>query len=173
MRVLALDLATCTGYAIGAITDGVIEHGSHRIPKTGEDVGLYLIHHRDWLDQLIARVKPTELIFESPVLFGAKTNLATLRKLYSLAGVTEMVAFEAGLPVTEENVQTITTHFLSKGCPRTGDARKQATIAKCRERGWNPRDENDADALALLDLALALKQPGFAMKATPLFGGTA
>lgn len=176
MRVLALDLATCTGFALGSLADGVIEYGSHRLPKTGEDVGLFLIHHRDTLDRLIARTKPDELIFESPALFGAKkTTLATLRKLYGLAGVTEMVAMEAGITCFEENIETITTHFLGKGpgVPRRGDARKEATVKRCRERGWPTRDDNQADALALLDLALALKDPARAMDATPLFGSGA
>lgn len=171
--LLALDIATCSGYAIGSIERGVVEHGSHRIPKTGNDVGAFLAHYRLWLTDLVIRIAPWTIFFEAPVLPGhGKTSLITLRKLYSLAGVTELIAHDRGIDCREANVNDITTHFLGMTAPRFGDARKKATMAKCRERGWRVIDDNDADALALLDYALSLIKPERALEATPLFAGS-
>jgi hypothetical protein len=173
MKLLALDLATCTGFALGSTEQGVLEHGSHRILKTGEDVGLYLVTFRDWLLALVARTDPWTIYFEAPVLLGRdKTSLNTLRKLYGLAGMTEVVAHDRGIDCREANTSNIVTHFCGKGSPRYGDERKKATMAKCRERGWTITDDNDADALALLDYALAQIKPEHALQSTPLFAGS-
>lgn len=173
VRILALDLATVTGFACGSITT-VIDHGSVRLPKTGEDVGLFLFHFRKWLTESIGRLEPDTIFFESPVLPGrGKTSLITLRKLYSLAGLTELIAHDKAIDCREANTSDITTHFLGKSAPRFGDARKKATVARCIERGWKVVDDNDADSLALLDYAFALIRPELALDATPLFGRAA
>jgi crossover junction endodeoxyribonuclease RuvC len=170
MRILALDLASCTGWACGSTSEGVLEHSSYQLPKTGEDVGMFLAYFRKWLESTIARNRPGELIFESPIL-PRKTNIITLRKLYSLAGRTEEIAYDLHLKCREENIGKICTHFLGRGYPAKGEPRKRATMTQCRARGWTVKDDNDADALALLDYALALEQPNRALDATPLFGG--
>jgi hypothetical protein len=170
MRILALDLASCTGWACGSIPEGVVEHSSYQLPKTGEDVGMFLAYFRKWLESTIARNRPGEVIFESPIL-PDKTSISTLRKLYSLAGLTELVALDHKLVCREANISEICTHFLCRGYPRKSELRKKATVAQCRVRGWPTKDDNDADALALLDYALALKQPSRALASTPLFGG--
>lgn len=170
--ILALDIATCTGFAIGDPENGVTDHGSHRLPKTGDDIGAFLSAYRDWLTAKICECKPWTVIFEAPVLPGTgKTSIGTLRRLYSLAGLTELVAHDNKLDCQEANVSDITTHFVGANAPRFGDKRKQATIAKCRERGWRVIDDNDADALALLDYALSLVKPARALDSTPLFSG--
>jgi hypothetical protein len=169
-RILALDLATATGFACGSIDEGIVEHGTHRMPKTGEDVGLFLAHFREWLSGVTEHLQPWTIFFEAPVLPGRdKTSLITLRKLYSLAGLTELVAHDRQIDCREANASDITTHFIGKGAPRYGQRRKDATMQKCRDRGWTFVDENDADALALLDYALSLLKPERAIEATPLF----
>ena len=169
--ILSLDLATTAGWAFGSPENGVCGYGAHRLPKTGDDVGAYLAAFREWLTKRIEVIKPWTIYFESPVMMGrGKTTLTTLRKIYSPAGVTELVAHDHGLDCREANVSDISTHFLGKGAPRIGDARKKATIARCRERGWQPECDNAADALALLDYAFSLIAPQHALEATPLFG---
>jgi crossover junction endodeoxyribonuclease RuvC len=173
-RLLALDLSSHTGFACGSVQEGIVESGTFHIPKTGENVGLFLAHYRKWLDSTITRYEPWTVFFEAPVLPGrGKAGLLILRKLYSLAGLTELVTHDRSLDCREANTSDIVTHFCGKGSPRFGDARKKATIAKCRERGWSPRDDNEADALALLDYAFSLIKPAHALEATPLFQGAA
>lgn len=171
MFILALDLATCFGWAYGSAERGPTASSSHRLPKTGEEIGSFLSAFRGCLDSMIRDLQPDEIFFESPILRGkGTTSLGTLRKLYSLAGMTELVALDHGLVCREANISDICTHFLGKGYPRKREARKAATIERCRSRGWQPKDDNHADALALLDYAFATKQPARAIEATPLFG---
>lgn len=169
MRILALDLASCTGWAVGSPSDGVIEHGSYRLPKTGEDVGMFLAYFRKWLESTLTRIKADEVIFESPIM-PKQTSLATLRKLYGLAGVTEEIVYERNLQCAEARIDQICKHFLGVGYPKKHDAKKAATVEKCRALGFKVVDDNDADAIALLDLAISIKKPSHALDTTPLFG---
>lgn len=171
MRLLALDLATATGWACGTF-DRPVSHGVFKAPKTGQDIGRFLAYFRKWLGEAIEQMGPTEILFESPILTGIK-NLTTLRKLYSLAGVAELVAFDYELPIAEANLSSIRVHFVGMRCAPKAilgkEKRRQwikaRTVAECRKRGFRVADDNDADALALMSYGLSLKQKGFTLQA--------
>lgn len=171
MRILALDLATRFGWSCGSLEPNPIAHGVIALPKTGEDIGRFLAAFRDWLGHAIEELGPTEIVFESPIL-PAATSLAATRKLYSLAGVTEMVALDYGIPIREANLTDIRKHFIGTArAPKTittPELRrrwlKDQTVEQCRRRGFRVADDNDADSLALLAYALHLKQPGYRLE---------
>lgn len=161
MRILALDLATRSGWACGDAGE-TPQHGTFTLPSTGDDVGRFLFEFMRWLKGLIATHEPREIVFEAPIL-PRETNIATLRKLYSLAGVTEVMALDAGIPCSEISAGEVRRAFLGQHYPRKAqrDEIKRAVIAGCRMHGWNPRDDNDADALATLHVALCARNPRF------------
>lgn len=161
MRILCFDLATRIGWA-WAEDKAAPVHGVHRLPSTGDDLGRFLHAARQWIDGKITEVEPHLIVYESPILRMA-TQLATLRKLYSLASIAELVAIDRCVKVEEAALGKIRTNFLGAGnCPRESVAIKRAIVHRCRERGWHPQDDNDADALALLDYARAIKIDGWA-----------
>lgn len=172
MRILALDIATATGWACGSHDPVPVTHGVLNLPKTKEDIGRFLSAWREWLGHAIEQMAPTEIMFESPILTEVK-NITTLRKLYSLAGIAELVALDYGLPISEANLSSIRTHFVGmRWAPKeiTGkEARrkwiKARTVSECRRRGFRVASDDDADALALLSFALSLKHPGFVLQA--------
>jgi hypothetical protein len=174
VKTLALDLATNIGFALGDRT-GVILSGSRRLPKTGEDLGRFGRAFRDWLITGLKRHKPELIVFESPNLHGAQTNVNTLRKLYGLPFMLEAIAgdveiFNNPIPVSEANSSDWISHFLGKGnVPRKSEDRKKAVFRMCGVRGWNPQDFDEGDALAILDYALATASAEHALQATPLF----
>lgn len=128
---LALDLATNTGVCFGAgDVLPVLEH--HRLPSTGEDIGRYLAEFEDWLRPLIDRVEPTCIAYESPVL-RTDTKIVTLRKLYGLAGVTEMVAHRDGIDCRE--VPASTAKLALTG---SGRSKKPDMVRFARHYGLNP-----------------------------------
>lgn len=173
--VLALDLATVTGFACGS-TDGTpVSHGVVAIPKTGEDIGRFLAHFRDWLNAALDDMGPDEIVFESPILPDT-INLKTARKLYSLAGVAEMVAHDRKIRVSEANLNDIRGHFIGiKQAPRDVPKSKRRQwikdkiIAECRKRGFRVSGDDDADAIALLDLRLSQLSKDYSLRATPLW----
>ncbi len=175
MLTLALDLATCTGFALGDLT-GIKVSGSRRFPSTGEDIGRFAYAYRSWLKTGLKRHKPDCLVFEQPVL-GSDTALATARKLYGMTWQTELTCIDlmksGDLPpnfeIQEVNISDWRSHFLGKGYPKERNACKAATMQMCRVRGFHFDDDNEADAIAILDYALACQSPQSAIRATPLF----
>lgn len=173
MKILALDLATKLGFALGD-RSGVILSGSRRLPKTAEDLGRFGRAYRDWLTIGLNRHKPELVVYEQPMLRGGSTNMNTLRKLYGLAFMTETICGDtkAGfdIPVQEVNNGDWIKHFLGAGnVPRDSDARKKAVFRICGIRGWKVEDYDEGDALAILDYAIACQSPEAALAATPLF----
>lgn len=167
--ILALDLATKTGWASWA-PGRLLASGTMQLPKTGEDVGLFLDSYLKWLETTIEECAPKWIVFEAPIL-PKQTRLATLRKLYGLANITELVARWRGVDCSEVNISTVRKHFCDRGTgPR--DQMKRLVMDACRDRGWEPVDDNAADALAILDYsAHVLKLPG--LPEGPLFKGRA
>ena len=125
------------------------------MPKTGVDVGRFLCAFEDWLTaDLMARTRPERVVFETAWV-GPKTNQATARKLMGMAGEVEKICHRNGLMCVEANNASVRKHFIGKG-RGTRDELKQMTIEACRARGWQPANDDEADALAILDYALRL-----------------
>lgn len=177
MRTLALDLATTTGFALGDTT-GIIVSGSRRFPSYGDEIGRFAFAYRSWLKAGLRRHKPEMLVYEQPIL--GHTALYTARKLYGMAWETELAVIDLmktgdlgqDFIVNEVNISDWRTHFLGRGYPRERKELKLAVMQMCRVRGFafEEGNDNEADALAILDYALACIQPDQAILATPLFG---
>lgn len=168
MRLLCLDLATSVGFSVGT-ESGVEAHGSHRLPSTGNDIAAFLKAYRAWLTSMIQRHLPHEVVFEMPIL-PATTNIATLRKLYCLAGLTELIAKDLGCRVGEANLMDIRRHFIGtarapKEVPKEDRRKwmKDRITSSARKRGFRPANDDDADALALFAYAMHCRVPGFVL----------
>lgn len=168
MIVGAFDLASVTGFAIGS-AGGDPVYGAHRLPRTYRDYGAFGDAYAVWLRGIIQEHKIDLVVYETPVL-PTKTNIETLRKLYSLGTVTEMVVRRLNasrsegasvIDVLETDMQTVRAHFIGvTRAPKSIVAKerrawmKRRIIDQCRARGWSPEDDNAADALSILDFAL-------------------
>jgi hypothetical protein len=121
---------------------------------------------------MIVRTAPTQVGFEAPIIPStSKMNLTTMRKLYLMGPLLEYAARLCKVPCFEGNLGDIRTHFLGRGNVPRDSARAKAMVKnKCRARGWLFQDDNEADALAGLDWALACDSPAFALAGTALFG---
>jgi Holliday junction resolvasome RuvABC endonuclease subunit len=153
--ILFLDLATVSGWAFWATGLGRPQSGVLRMPKTGEDVGWFVHDYYGKLGDLLTLQQPGLIVFEAPLLRAGNTSIDTARKLMGLAIITEFACRERRLKYREANNASIRKHFVGKG---RGDRKtlKAMTLDACRDRGWNPCDDNEADALAGLDYACHL-----------------
>jgi crossover junction endodeoxyribonuclease RuvC len=141
---LALDLATCTGFCSGEPDTGELPTIGHvRLPKTGEDVGSFLIAFEDWLTSKVREVGPSLLLFEAPILASSATTHVT-RKLHALAGITEMVAIRASVECAEVFPVTV-----KKALTGSGKADKDDMVRAARAYGFNPAVPDEADAFGL------------------------
>lgn len=160
---LALDLATQTGFCIGAADTGEVPTLGHvRMPSTGPDVGQFLCAWQDWLEPKVREVGPTLVIFEAPIL-PAQTQMATTRKLQGMAGVTEMVCHRAGIEVAE-----VATSQVKKSLTGSGRADKADMIAAARHYGFDPQTSDEADAFGIWLCALRLRHPTHAGRWDPM-----
>lgn len=176
MIILAIDLGTNTGFAYGR-PDADPEFGTSALPQTGDDVGRFLLAHEEFLHGLIDKITPEIIMFEAPV-FYPKTNMdgravmhqskASLRKLYGLAGVTEMVARKRNIEIGEADNQVTKKVFTG-----TGGKKGDRIVGECHSRNWMVRNPDEADACAVWYYTVTLLDQHngtrFAEKFDPLF----
>ena len=145
--VLALDLGTTTGWALQT-PDGLIASGTVCFrPSRYDGGGMRYLRFRGWLDQLAGDAGPISAIHFEEVRRHVGTDAAHVYGglLATLTAWAENMAIAyQGVPVG-----TIKRHATGKG-----NANKGAMIDAVRARGFNPADDNEADAIAILLWAL-------------------
>ena len=182
MSILALDIATTTGWAFGAAGEKP-RHGANTLEPTGEDLGRYAYAYVQWLTGLVRTLQPKEIVYEAPVLpqprFNKEkgkieqlTNIMTLRKLYSLTTLTELVALSEAVPCSEITSGQWRKAFLGQLYPSHNarnpskraerDDFKRAAIAVCRMMKWEPNGSDDAEALGIWYVTTCDRNPKFA-----------
>lgn len=157
MTLLAFDLATQTGWAVGA-REPVM--GSRRLGPVGcahSVVGGGLLY---LMDELISKHKPELILFEEPIKRivqsdgkgnkGIQLNPATLYRLGGLAFLCEAVASTHGIPVQAVNLHAARTMFLGRGATPRGRLNVKAAVMEgCRLRGWHVENDDESDAACI------------------------
>lgn len=161
--ILALDMATRTGWASGVIgaspTWGAHDFGRNR--SNGEVLSAF----RTWLCRKLDEIQPTVVCFESPYMpgpnsrFSAPANALTIRRLFAFAGFTEAVCVERRVRCYEARPSEITRAFLGGPAPRQRAEKKAATVKMARLLGYAVADDDEADAVALWCFAESVFAP--------------
>jgi hypothetical protein len=145
--ILALDLGTTTGWAlrgnVGQIVSGTV---SFR-PSRYDGGGMRYVRFRAWLDQLADDAGAIAAIHYEEVRSHAGTDAAHIYG--GLLATLTAWAEQRSVPHQGAPVGTVKKHATGKG-----NAGKPAMIAAARARGFDPTDDNEADALAILHWAL-------------------
>jgi len=145
--ILALDLGQKTGWAVrnadGAIASGTVEFKPGRF----EGGGMIYLRFRAWLQEVNETAGGVGAVYFEEVrshrgVAAAHAYGGFLAHLTAWAEANEIPY--AGVPVG-----TIKRHATGNG-----NANKEAVIAAVRALGFDPADDNEADALALLHWAL-------------------
>lgn len=145
-QTIALDLGTTTGWAVGK--PGMVISGTCTFkPGRYDGGGMRFLRFRRWAEDLIASERPQAIYFEE-VRRHAGTDAAHIYG--GLLGILTAICEELGIPYQGVPVGTIKKHATGKG-----NADKAAMIGAMRAAGFAPKDDNEADALALLQWAFA------------------
>lgn len=151
MNVLALDLATRTGWALQE--NGRLESGVETFDvKRGESPGMRYVRFRRWLEEVGARA---DIIVYEQTITPAPGSIA--REIASnFAGrIQEYCA------VRDIEHSAVWASTLKKWTTGRGNAKKPDMLdAVARRWGRRVDDDNEADAVALLHYALAEIIPG-------------
>ena len=148
--ILALDTARVTGWAV-VRADGIISSGSKEMGPKDMKVGPLLANFSDWLSRRVTEYEPAYIFYEKPWV-GPVTQQKTALNLMSFAGLTEMIGYRNRIIVRPETNPSVVKHFCGKSSRKRAE-RKAKVIAECRSRGFEPVDDNEADALAMLSFA--------------------
>jgi len=146
VKILTLDMATKTGWAtnIHGRRAGVIEFAL----KRGESPGMRFLRCRAWLNELhkLLSGKIGVIVYEQAHHRGGAATAVCVGL------VTEVQAFAA-----EHNIELMPVHTatLKKFATGNGRASKAEMIQAAREKSWNVQDDNEADAVLLLEYALS------------------
>lgn len=145
--VLALDLGQHTGWAL-AYPRGPIVSGTE-IFKAGrfEGGGMPLLRFAAWLGELHLKAGPlTAVVFEE---VRAHKGTAAAHTYGAFLGQLTAWCELHHVPYQGVPVGTIKKHATGRG-----NAGKDAVIAAMLVKGFHPADDNEADALAILQWAL-------------------
>ena len=145
--VLALDLGTTTGWALRGY-DGLITSGTVSFkPSRFDGGGMRYLRFQNWLSEMDRLSGPLSTIYFEEVRRHIGTDAAHV--FGGLMAVLTAWAEMRGVPYQGVPVGTI-----KKSATRKGNANKQAMIDAARARGFYPKDDNEADAIAILFWAI-------------------
>jgi crossover junction endodeoxyribonuclease RuvC len=144
--LLALDLGTRTGWAV-LPPSGQIASGVHEFrPGRFEGAGMAFLRFERFLSDAADASGPFDAVMFEEVRAHAGTIAAQVYGGF-LAHLTAWCE-RTSTPYLGVPVATIKRHATGKG-----NAGKADVIKAVRARGFAPKDDNEADALALLDFA--------------------
>jgi Holliday junction resolvasome RuvABC endonuclease subunit len=146
MKVIALDLATSTGFAIGNTSDlspATVTSGTILLSprNSGVSLGAKCAALESFLRILIKDHQPDAIVREESLFRG----LAASQHGFGFAAMVEKIAFESGLPCL-----SIPATSVKKQIAGSGKTDKEGMIAAVRELGFSPAGDDEADAIALL-----------------------
>mgnify|MGYP002033505718 CR=1 FL=1 len=141
--ILALDLGQKTGWSLHApdsrITSGTAEFKNDR----WQGGGMRFLRFKQWLTEIKQVAGELDAVFFEEVRRHAGVDASHAYGGF-LATLTAWCEHH-GIPYQAVPVGTIKRHVTGKG-----NANKEAVIAAVRKLGFDPADDNEADALALL-----------------------
>lgn len=148
-RILAIDLGTTTGWAFccdGGVTSGYVSFKNGRY----EGGGMRYLRFKRWLTELMASVGDIHAVYFEEVRRHQGVDAA---HVYGglLATLTAWCEHH-NIPYQGVPVATIKTSATGKG-----NAKKDDVIAAMRAKGFKVEDDNEADALAILDWATKME----------------
>jgi Holliday junction resolvasome RuvABC endonuclease subunit len=144
MRVLALDIATNVGWAAGDGTKYYTVYGSHSFWSAERDHGALSYRFCLWLADKITEWQPDLVAIERGFFRGPMS--------YHLTGLVwdaNRTAYTRGIPRVEYPPTTI-----KKFITGSGKSDKHDVMTAVADRGFRPETDHEADAIALLLLAL-------------------
>lgn len=139
--ILSIDLGTTIGWAL--LSEGKVVSGSYdMVPVPGEKFGVRVIKFRRFLNNF----KQVREVYFEEVRRHEGTHAAHVYG--ALWGQLCAWCEENAIPYRGAEVAAIKKHVTGKG-----NAKKAVVIEAMKERGFDPVDDNEADALAILSFA--------------------
>lgn len=144
VRILAIDSGTQTGWASNSA--GKVISGTQDFSlKRGESSGMRFLMFRKWLDNMIKTTNVELIIYERAHHRGGSPTEVGV-------GLTTLIQTAC----SEHDIEYVALHSatLKKFATGKGNACKEDMMVEAVKKGWDFKDDNEADALWLLDYAI-------------------
>lgn len=147
MNILAIDPATKSGWAV---------YNGKKVSKSGvidfkngpwDGAGVRYLKFQTWVSGMIDKHSIDLVFYECVERHQGGTYAAHVYGGYIAA--LQSACESLKVPYTGEGVGTIKKFWTG-----SGNAGKEAMIKEARERGHNPKDDNEADAIAICYVAV-------------------
>lgn len=149
MKILAFDIATKTGWAVGDVSSlAPCEHGTHSIAVAGDPYGKKYLRFHNWILRTLKNHRPDMIVYEKV------RNHKGIEAGHVYGGLqAQILAASHAFSINAQGVGVgeVKKHFTGKG-----NATKEMMIEEAIRRGYRPRDDNAADAIAVFELAREL-----------------
>lgn len=153
--VLALDLATTFGWCCGA-ANAAPRYGSVRLD--GRERAPRYAALLDWLDDALRVHRFDRLVCEAPMVSGDFSGRDAALLALGLAAHVELWCWDNRVQqIPSVVVGTARKGVLGRGGFAKGTA-KAVVLDWCRREGFDPRDDNSADALLLWAFATGYRR---------------
>lgn len=168
MIVLALDLATETGWAVDHEGGSMPRTGSYELRGNAASRGYAFLEFSKWLFSFARMTMADVIAYEAPVFGGMPTGPDHAMLLIGLAAMTEEKAAALDVRCVQTVSSTVRKYFLGHGRP---DNPKKAVVDRCNLLRWDVKNNhNRADAAALWCHTKATLDPAFRVETgTALF----
>jgi len=144
--LLAIDPGRLTGWAAIAGPEDEVESGT--VEMIGANTGAKMLSARLRFYNMIDHYQPALLYIEDGFVPKHMDKNSTMM-LFGYRCILEMEAHKAGIPLRALKPSTIKHQVAGKG-----SADKAQMMAAVRFLGYDPKDDNEADSLALLECAM-------------------
>ena len=150
MNILAIDIGTTTGWARSSRA-GATSSGSEKFaPRRNEQAGHRWIKFRAFLNEQRLQGGEIHAVYYEDVKQHAGTLAAHVYG--GFLACLEMWCASNNVPLRPVGVGVVKKHWTGKG-----NADKDRMVAEAERRGFRPKDNNEADALAILSLGQHLE----------------
>ena len=153
MKLLAFDLGTKTGCAIGDASDRPYCH-TEVLGQSGKDHGARLTQALQMTLRLIKQHKPDAVVIELPIAAGVKGGQERVQLAMGLRAAVKIACFLQNVTFHEYHVQSIRAHFIGDAKTKRAAAKAQ-TMERCARLGWHVQTDDQGDAAAVWDYARA------------------
>jgi hypothetical protein len=141
--ILALDLATITGWALRTADGQILSATVSFKPSRYDGGGIRYLRFRAWLDSMAQNAGRIGVVHYEEIRRHLSTDAAHVHG--GLLATLTAWCEQQSIPYQGVPVGTIKRFIAGKG-----NADKQAVIEAVRARGFRPADDNEADAIAIL-----------------------
>ena len=159
--ILALDLATRTGFAVGPVGE-IPRSGCVVLKEKGQEPDFAYSNLIWFLNDLLMKERPAVIVKEAPLALHALRagvgSQASVELTYGLHAITRGMGKRFGIEVRDAHDASVRKHFIGRGKMDSREETKRAVVQRCHLLGYMPKDCNDdnrGDALATWDWAAA------------------